>query len=85
MQTLETRLDSPRVVCNEKATAWQEGTDWSSIVYLKEHDVECPQGLFLTRFQLKTTRPDVTELINNFLKVFTLRVSYHYRCCKFIL
>ena len=77
-QALTTRLDSPRVVCDEKATAWDgPRMEWSSIMYLNRQNVECPQGLFLASFQLKTEYylrlPDIH------------RVSYHYHCCKFIL
>ena len=81
MQALTTRLDSPRVVCDEKATAWDRRNDWSSIMYLNQHNVECPQGLFLARFQLKAET-------NMELFVFDwaiYRVRYHYHCCKFIL
>lgn len=76
MQALTTRLDSPRVVCDEKAT------DWSSIIYLNQHNVECPQGLFLAIFQLKSEAN--MELISLFWEMIP-RLSYHYHCCKFIL
>ena len=79
MQDLATRLDSPRVVCDEKATDWDERTDWSSVVYLNQQNVECPQGLFLASFQLKTE-----AYVGLFSKKLH-RVSYHYHCCKFIL
>ena len=78
MQALTTRLDSPRVVCDEKATYWDgPRTDWSSIIYLNQHNVECPQGLFLASFQLKTEY--------KLSRMRSYSVSYHYHCCKFIL
>lgn len=78
MQALATRLDSPRVVCDEKATDGDERTDWSSILYLNQQNVECPQGLFLASFQLKTKAYGILVKQRH-------RVSYHYHCCKFIL
>ena len=79
MQTLTTRLDSPRVVCDEKATAWDgPRAHWSSIRSLNRHNVECPQGLFLASFQLKT------EYYVRRGKEFD-KGGYHYHCCKFIL
>ena len=80
MQALTTRLDSPRVVCDKKATAWDgPSAEWSSIISLNKHNVECPQGLFLASFQLKTE-----AYVGLFSKKLH-RVSYHYHCCKFIL
>ncbi|CAH3129395.1 unnamed protein product [Porites lobata] len=78
IQALATRLDSPRVVCDEKATDGDERTDWSSIMYLNQQNVECPQGLFLASFQLKTKAYGILVKQRH-------RVSYHYHCCKFIL
>lgn len=79
MQDLETRLDSSRVVCDANATARYESTDWSSIVYLNQHNVECMDGSFLASFHLKT------EAYVDRLGRKLHRVTYHYDCCKFIL
>ena len=83
MQALTSRLDSPRVVCDEKATAWDSRPDLSSIMSLNQHNVECPQGLFFARFQLKA-ETNMERLISFDWDMID-RVSYHYHCCKFIL
>ena len=81
MQALTTRLDSPRVVCDEKATAGDKNWAWS-ILDLRQHNVECPQGLFLARFQFKA---EASQELFMDEELEAHNISYHYQCCKFIL
>ncbi|KAM7427019.1 hypothetical protein ABFA07_021780 [Porites harrisoni] len=78
IQALTTRLDSPRVVCDAKATAWDGPRADGSIIYLDQHHVECPHGMFVASFQLK--KEYYWRRGQRFHKV-----GYHYHCCKFIL
>ena len=81
MQALTTRLDSPIVVCDEKATAGHKKFG-STNPPLYLYNVECPQGLFLARFQLNA---EASKELFIDREVTAHNYSYHYRCCKFIL
>ena len=73
MQALTSRLNSARVHCDEKSTAWDQRSD-ATIDHLDRQNVECPSGFLLARFRL-VREGDYPSA----------KVRYLFRCCKFIL